>query len=244
MYHSLDTSGSVLSVAPEEFADQMTILADEGIQAMSLQQAVSHRALNGTWPAKSVALTFDDGFANFYDIALPVLKRHGFSATVFVVSGHMGGKNDWGREPSGLGTLPTLSWESAADIASAGIEIGSHTATHPDLRRCTVEQIKQELETSRGMIQEHLGITPQTFAYPYGGVNRVSQQLAANEFRAACTTELRQANGDELSRLPRIDMHYLKSRQRFKKLLDGQLEPYLTIRRWGRFARRMVLSDS
>lgn len=243
-YHSLDASGSVVSVAPQDFADQMVYLADEGLRGVSLHEAVAHREHNGSWPQRSVVLTFDDGFSNFYDSALPVLTRYGFTATVFIITNYMGGRNDWAQPPIGLGSQPILSWQQAADISAAGIEIGSHTATHPDLRRCTSVQVRHELDCSRAMIEDHLGLLPESFAYPYGGVSRASQQLAANEFRAACTTELRRANGDSFSLLPRIDMHYFRSLRRFKQLLSGQLEQYLAIRRWGRIARRMIVSDS
>jgi len=244
MYHSIDSSGSMLSVEPDAFAAQMRCLRDKGFQAISLQSAISYRDENGEWPERAVVLTFDDGFANFYEEAFPILQRHGFSATVFIVSGHMGGYNDWEPSLQGSGPLRLLSWEQASELAEAGIEIGCHTRNHLDLRRCTPQEASLEISSSRREIKEKLGLDAQSFAYPYGGVNHLVQHLAAREFRAACTTELRRANSDPLNLLPRVDMYYLRSQRRFASLLDGQLDQYLTVRRCGRLARRMLVSAS
>ena len=239
-YHSLDLSGSVVSAAPSEFENQMNALAANGFRGTSLREAVKHREQTGTWPAQTVVLTFDDGFANFYEVAMPVLARHGFTATVFIISGYMGGQNDWDAPPAGLGVLPILSWPQAAELARAGIEIGSHTQTHRDLRHCSPSEVEHELTASCADIEEHLGLRPKSFAYPYGAVNDLSRQLATREFRAACTTELRRTNDDPVNLLPRIDMYYLKSPRKFARLLEGQLDQYLAIRRWGRLARQIA----
>jgi peptidoglycan/xylan/chitin deacetylase (PgdA/CDA1 family) len=244
MYHSIDAGGSVVSCAPETFADQMSQIADEGFRGISLFEAVDHRRQHGSWPEQSVALTFDDGFANVHVEALPVLARHNFGATVFVVSGRMGRLNDWSKPPAKLGVQRMLSWEQVAELAAARIEIGSHTQTHPDLTICDVDRVLQELTESRKEIEEHLGQTVKTFAYPFGAINGSVCSLAATEFAAACTTELRRANNDPLHRLPRVDAYYMTGKGTLQRLLRGQLDDYLLIRRWGRLARRMVISDS
>jgi peptidoglycan/xylan/chitin deacetylase (PgdA/CDA1 family) len=243
-YHSLDLTKSVLSVEPADFADQMACLSDKGFRGVSLREALSHRDEHGDWPDHTVVLTFDDGFANFHEAAFPVLARHKFTATVFVVSGHMGGLNNWDVPSSGLACLPLLTWQQAAELSRAGIEVGAHTRTHRDLRRCSPQEAKHQISASLADIETHLGFRAQSFAYPYGGVNHLVQHLAARDFRAACTTELRRANGDPLNLLPRIDMYYLKSLRRFEKLLDGRLDQYLSVRRCGRLARRMLVSAS
>jgi peptidoglycan/xylan/chitin deacetylase (PgdA/CDA1 family) len=234
-YHSIDVSGSVVSCAPQDFAEQMSQLSDEGFRGVSLEEAVDHREQHARWPTKSVVL--DDGFANFYDQALPVLRKHGFTATVFVISGHVGGLNDWAKPPAALGAQKMLSWPQASELAAAGFEIGSHTRTHPDLRLCGLEKAQHEMTESRKEIEDHLGYTVKSFAYPYGGTNRTLCGLAANEFGAACTTELRRANSDALECLPRVDMYYIRSRRNLQRLLGGQLDQYLKVRSFGRVIR-------
>jgi peptidoglycan/xylan/chitin deacetylase (PgdA/CDA1 family) len=244
MYHSIDSSGSVLSVTPTDFAFQIACLSARGFRGISLAKAIEHREQHRSWPERSVVLTFDDGFANFFHSAVPELRRHDFTATLFIVTGHMGGFNNWPDQPVGLNSIPLISWQQATDLLTIGIEIGSHTQTHRDLRNCTAAEIEREMVQSRSDIAEHLGIVPQSFAYPYGGVNRVAEQIALRSYKAAVTTELKHANGHPLSLLPRIDMYYLRDRRRFENLLDGNLKGYLTLRRWGRQARRMFVSDS
>jgi peptidoglycan/xylan/chitin deacetylase (PgdA/CDA1 family) len=242
-YHSIDVSGSVVSCAPQDFADQMTYLSDEGFRGVSLREAVTHRQRHGSWPTKSVALTFDDGFANFYEQALPVLVKHNFAATVFVISGHMNGLNDWAEPPAELGPQKMLSWQQVVELVGSGVEIGSHTRTHPDLRRCGLEKARLEMNESRKEIEDHLGRRVESFAYPYGGTSVALSMLAANEFSAACTTQLRRADSDPLESLPRIDMYYIRSQSKLQRLLNGDLDQYLTVRSVGRAIRGALTSD-
>jgi peptidoglycan/xylan/chitin deacetylase (PgdA/CDA1 family) len=242
MYHSLDASGSVVSVAPQIFREHMECIEDNGFRGISLSAAVDYREQHHSWPARSVVLTFDDGFANVHKSALPTLTQHGFSATVFVISGHMGGYNDWAPAPDGLGSRGILTWQQASELASAGIEIGSHTHTHPDLSRCTPAELERQISISRAEIEDHIGRPVTTFAYPYGVTTTVAKRLVARQFRAACTTVLKKANGDLLHCLPRIDMYYIGSPQKLERLLDGQLDRYLALRRFGRSARRILNS--
>ena len=242
-YHSIDVSGSVVSCAPQDFSDQMTYLSDEGFCGVSLREAVAHRQRHGSWREKSAVLTFDDGFANFYEDALPVLMKHNFTATVFVISGHMNGVNDWAKPPKELGSQKMLSWEQVSELAASGIEIGSHTRTHPDLRRCGLETAKLEMSDSRKEIENHLGCTVDSFAYPYGATSSALNTLAANEFSAACTTQLRRANSDPLESLPRIDMYYIGSQRKLQRLLGGHLDQYLALRSAGRAIRGVLTTD-
>jgi peptidoglycan/xylan/chitin deacetylase (PgdA/CDA1 family) len=242
-YHSLDTSGSVISVTPRQFADQMACLSELGFRGMSIREAITYRNANGAWPEKGVAITFDDGYVNFYEEALPTLVRFGYTATVFLVSGHMGGSNDWAPPPAKLGKRSILSWEQAAVGMANGIEIGSHTQTHADLRRLSPEETEAEIVASRIEIKAHLDTPVESFAYPYGYVSPVALQIVQREFRAACTTVLSRADNNSPHRLPRIDMYYIRSSRNLQRLLQGQLDRHLTLRRWGRYVRHGLMSS-
>lgn len=235
-YHSLDTSGSVVSVAPEAFAAQMSALAEAGFRGVSLGEAFTYREERNAWPERSVVLTFDDGYANFYEAALPALARHGFTATVFVVSGHVGGRNDWEPPPAGLGLRPMLSWSQLAEMSSAGIEIGAHTRRHKDLRQLSTLEAQVEIGGSRVEIEDRLGRSVESFAYPFGYVSQASLEIVRKEFRAACTTVLRRAVAEPLHELPRVDMYYLRTPRQLLRMLDGRLDRYLMIRRLARSA--------
>jgi peptidoglycan/xylan/chitin deacetylase (PgdA/CDA1 family) len=240
-YHSLDTSGSVVSVAPEDFARQMACIAESGYRGIALREAVAHREAMGDWPDQSVVLTFDDGFRNFYDEGMPVLERHGFTATVFIVSDYMGRRNDWEIPPAGLGSRAILKWSEAVELSANGIEIGSHTKTHPDLRRLSEAEAQQEIVGSRIEIEQRLGQRVESFAYPFGEANPFAREYVEKEFQAACTTVLQRANGEPLHNLPRVDMYYLRKDHRLEQLLNGKLDRYLTVRSLGRTVRRAIM---
>lgn len=240
MYHSMDASGSVVSVAPQIFREHLQCIKDLGFRGISLTTAVEHRQQNDSWPEQSVVLTFDDGFANVHRSALPALSQHGFSATVFLVSGHMGGNNDWAPPPDGLGIRQILSWQQAAELASAEIEIGSHTRTHPDLRTCSPAEVKEQMCSSRKEIEDRLGIPVRSFAYPYGVTTQEAKSCASRTFDAACTTVLKRANSDPVHCLPRVDVYYIKNLKTLERLLQCELEMYLLFRRIGRRARQVL----
>jgi peptidoglycan/xylan/chitin deacetylase (PgdA/CDA1 family) len=237
MYHSLDASGSVVSVAPADFADQMACLADMGFRGISLRDAVAHRDASGRWPDHSVVLTFDDGYASVHEHGLAILARRNFSATMFVVSGFVGGRNNWASPPAGLGIRATVTWEQVAEMAAAGVDIGAHTRTHPDLRRLCEAEVEHEMATSRAEIESHMPHRVESFAYPFGGIDAVASRVAARHFRAACTTVLQRATHEPLHLLPRVDMYYLRSLANLQRLVSGTFDHYLTLRRWGRSVR-------
>ena len=103
-YHSIDDSGSPISVSRQSFARHMEFLSDADLDVVPLAALVRTRS-----PKRdAVALTFDDGFANFMDEAVPHLRAHDFPSTVFVVTGHVGGTNSWGGSVvQGIPNLPT-----------------------------------------------------------------------------------------------------------------------------------------
>jgi peptidoglycan/xylan/chitin deacetylase (PgdA/CDA1 family) len=126
-YHSLDTSGSVISVAPDLFRRQIECLLERNTLIVPLQQVFETPG--------SVALTFDDGFENFFRYAVPVLEKYNLAATVFVVSGYCGRLNNWPGQPkSGIPVLPLMTWDHLRQLPE-NIEIGAHTVNHPTCDR-------------------------------------------------------------------------------------------------------------
>jgi len=239
-YHSIDDSGSVVSIAPRLFAEQMQALAAAGFRGISMKEALAHRKAKGRWPERCAVLTFDDGFANFYESAMPEIAKHDFSATVFVISEHIGGDNDWDVPPAGLGLRRMLTWPQVKELAEQGIEIGAHTRTHPDLRRLSESETEEEIAGCCFEISDRIGQPVENFAYPYGYLNRQAEEVVRRTMASACTTELRRTNDDPLHLLPRVDMYYLQSPPQLASLVAGKLDGYLTIRRWGRMVRQIM----
>jgi peptidoglycan/xylan/chitin deacetylase (PgdA/CDA1 family) len=224
-YHSLDESGSVISVRPEVFQAQMAFLAGARVPVVPLSE------VRGTPGA--VAITFDDGFRNFFEHALPVLMQYRLPATVFVVSDYCGGRNDWPTQPKGAGipSAELMSWSEVAEISRAGIEIGSHTATHPRMGVLAPAAIEAELRASRDAIEQRTGKPVRTLAYPYGESTSLVRAAARQHYSWACGTRLAYLSADsDNADLPRLDAYYLQNRFWFEGLQSLRGSAYLGFR--------------
>ena len=202
-FHSIDRSGSVISYDPELFRARMEALAASGPPVVPLGECLRSPG--------TIALTFDDGFANFATDAWPVLRRLGFAATLFVVSGRVGARNAWNNPGAGIPDLPLLDWADLEALAREGVELGAHSHTHADLTRVAAERLTEELERPAEMIAERTGKKPKAFAYPYGRVNGLVRAGAAAHYEIACGTDLGYWHADEdMHETPRLDAYYLR----------------------------------
>ncbi|GGS98011.1 polysaccharide deacetylase family protein [Nonomuraea spiralis] len=173
MYHSVDERGEDpfdIVVSPGRFAAQMRWLARRGLRGVSVRDLLDHPGSR----RGLVGLTFDDGYADFDTDVVPVLAGHGFTATVYVVAGRIGGHNAWDAD-----VAPRALMDAAAlrRVAAAGMEVASHTHSHPHLPAAGLGELDDELTTSRNILQDVLGAPVTGFAYPYG-------ELTAREIAA------------------------------------------------------------
>jgi peptidoglycan/xylan/chitin deacetylase (PgdA/CDA1 family) len=175
-------------VTPRAFEAQMTALAEGGYQVLSLEEVL--QVVRGERPAspRTVALTFDDGYRSLLDHALPVLERLGFKATFFVVTDRVGGTNAWdarhGDAPRSL-----MGWSEIETLLARGMDIGSHSRTHPFLPELKEPELQDEIGRSREAIRERLGSTVRFFSYPHGLVDeRCRRAVVAAGYDGACTT--------------------------------------------------------
>jgi peptidoglycan/xylan/chitin deacetylase (PgdA/CDA1 family) len=235
-YHSLDRSGSVISIAPEQFRAQMEFLAARRIPVVPLGDI---RNTPG-----GVALTFDDGFDNFYTEAFPVLQALHFPATVFAVSNYCGLPNRWPSQPDiGIPPLNLMSRERLAEIGCHGISVAAHTATHPRLSTLPVSQVRDELKRSKAMIEDCTGRPADALAYPYGDSNAAVRRIAAEFFRTAYgTTPEFLSDTSHPMNLPRVDMYYLRNPLWFESVGRIRGRAYIALRRSLRAVRHGVMS--
>ncbi len=240
-YHGLDDSGSVLSVAPPIFAEQMRILRDLPVRVVALEK-IACALVEGSAVEDLVAITFDDGFRSVFEHAVPVLQRYGFPATVFLVTDYCGANNAWPGQPAWAPRAPLLDWTEVREMAAGGVVFGSHTRTHPDLRRVRPAQAHEELTGSKKAIEDATGRPVVTLAYPYGVSDASVRRLVEAHYALACTADLRfvRAGADRLA-LPRLDVHYLRRPALFARILSREVSGYLTLRRWLRDVRRTVV---
>ncbi|MGV3531912.1 MAG: polysaccharide deacetylase family protein, partial [Chthoniobacteraceae bacterium] len=184
-YHRVEgKAGGSLSIEPALFEEQMKQIKDLGLSVISMKDFLAWRRGEKSIPPKSVLITIDDGYQSAYDVAWPILKKYNYPFTMFVYLDYIakGGKS--------------MTWEQLAEMRDAGVEIGSHTISHQDLRRkpskakgTYEEWLKEELEKSRQVIEERLGIRCASIAYPYGHNNpKVHAAVRAAGYDAGFTT--------------------------------------------------------
>lgn len=230
-YHSIDRSGSVISTTPEMFRRQMQHLKKNSFQVVSLTEVVRSLGEGQSVSQRTVAITFDDGYQNFYSEAFPILSDFGFRATVFLVTDFCGQFNPFPANPHSQERRRMLSWDEIKEMFRHGIEFGSHSSTHPDLTRIPIEQAEEEITRSKETIQNRLAAETTVFAYPYGRYNDQVRKLVGQHFAGACTTRLGKiTRGCDVYELKRIDMYYLRSYNLFDKLTSNALDWYLQLR--------------
>jgi peptidoglycan/xylan/chitin deacetylase (PgdA/CDA1 family) len=233
-YHSIDNSGSPISVTAERFRLHAGWLARSGIQVVTLPELA---ALPPT--SNAVALTFDDAFVNFRDIAWPILRDCGLAATLFVVTDCAGRTNDWGGVAhANIPTLPLLDWDALGRLADEGVELGSHTRTHPNLRRLSGRHLIDEVEGAAARIIAETGRRAASFAYPYGSFDKQIAAVVGGVHKYACTTELRPLNSaDQPMTLPRLDAYYFRRAGTLEAWGSGNFRRYVWLRASGRRLR-------
>ncbi len=221
-YHSIDDGDSVISVSPQLFREQIRDLCESGVPLVPLSRV---RSTPG-----AMALTFDDGYRNFLEHALPVLAEGSIPATVFPVTGYCGKDSRWsGKSPS----LPLMDWGELRSLADYGIEIGGHSVMHRDLRELTDRDLAGDLDGCRKQLEDGTGKTPAIFAYPYGAVDARVRRFTSERFSLACGTRLRPVNAEsDPWDLPRLDIYYWRNRRRFHDLLQGRARGYMALRRF------------
>lgn len=176
MYHAVAHTPArathALSVSPGAFAEQMGLLGASGFTPVTCARLADAWRGGDALPPNPVLITFDDGYEGVHRHALPVLDRHGFAATLFASTG-------WLRGPYETdGALDVmLDWGQVRELAAAGMEIGGHSHTHPQLDQLGDERLRFEVVRCRDILEAELGRPPVSFAYPYGYSDRRVRQV-------------------------------------------------------------------
>jgi peptidoglycan/xylan/chitin deacetylase (PgdA/CDA1 family) len=177
-YHSvMSKAGNELSMPPDQFETQMAYLQDKGYQSVSLNQLCQARYLGRSLPTKPFVITFDDGYVDNYTTAFPILKKYGFSATIFMVSSYINGEG-------------FMSWPQLKELTANGWEIEGHTVNHQYLTKLDATTVLNELKSSKELLEKGLGNPVDFFAYPYGDLNAdVALAVKNTGYIMAFTTE-------------------------------------------------------
>jgi peptidoglycan/xylan/chitin deacetylase (PgdA/CDA1 family) len=193
MYHSIsqpagsaDPSFKALCISPALFTAQVEYLYHSKYTFITVNQLTHAIKGESPFPDRPVVLTFDDGYADFYHHALPVLSHYRLAATLYIVTGFVGRTSLWLRSKRETGH-PILTWNQIAEISNSGIECGGHTQSHPKLDALPLAIARNEIKCSKDLLEQHLSREVTSFAYPYGyytsSVRRLVKEVG---FTSAC----------------------------------------------------------
>lgn len=198
------------------FSRQLRLLNLLGYRGIDFGELVETLRASRLPPRRAVVITIDDGYLDNLEVAEPILRRRGFPATVFLVSGKLGGVNDWTHEGA-LAQRPLLTLEQVEELRRRGVSIGAHTRTHPALPTLADPEVEREVAGSREDLEGALVTSISTFAYPFGALDdRASSAVAAAGFSGACTVEPRLARPlEDPMRIPRLEVKAEDSLLRF-----------------------------
>lgn len=218
LYHSIAAVGrgddDPWQVRGADFAADMDAVVATGRQPMTAS-GLAEWLRRPDRDGQPVLVTFDDGFADYAEVARPVLAEHGLPATVFVTTG-------WLDQPRMLArsVLP--------DLADEGFtEIGAHSVSHPHLDTLGADRARYEIEAGRGVLQDVLGRPVRAFAYPHGSHRRTTRRLvrAAGFTTAHAVKNALSHDADDVLALGRYTVHGGTSRDDVRRVLAGSGAP-------------------
>lgn len=231
-YHSIDDSGSVLSIAPALFRSHIQAWKRRGARFFTLEEAeLFVRGESSVSAGLNILITFDDGLESVYREAFPILRDAGATATVFICTALMGRDNMWPGQPDWVPRMDIMTWDQASEMAEAGIEFGSHLLDHPDLAEISEPEGKRQIVESSEEIERRLGTKPRALAFPYGRSTQANRRDAAEVYALAFGTRLgpTYSGGDPMD-LPRLDAYYLKTRVIYENIDRPIGRAYLALR--------------
>jgi peptidoglycan/xylan/chitin deacetylase (PgdA/CDA1 family) len=213
------------NTAPKLFAQHMQYLRENGYSAVDLVEIIDTAGVAQN-PAKRVAITFDDGFRNFYTHAFPILAQYGFTATMFVTTGWIGNTRIRFEDRE------FMTWEEVREIHSHGVRIGSHTISHRELKQLDAADVAEEVAGSKQTIEDKLGSPVISFSYPYAFpetrkrfVRMLRETLERNGYENGVSTIIGTARGqDDRFFLPRLPVNSWDDLPLFRAKLEGSYD--------------------
>lgn len=212
MYHRVgepDHAHDIYCIRPDRFAAQMRSLSKNGYSAVSIEDFDAWRHGTKSLPPGAFVLTFDDGFTGVHDYAAPILREMGWPATVFLVTGKLGGNSNWQvtvDQPMRPHRL--MDQAKLRELLAQGFSLHSHSVNHHDLTKLDDAELLKDLIESRENIAGLSGKPAAYLAYPYGrNDDRVRDLTKRAGYVAAFSVEsgFNRPDGDDF-RIRRLDV--------------------------------------
>jgi peptidoglycan/xylan/chitin deacetylase (PgdA/CDA1 family) len=194
MYHSISQFASSkfrqFTVPVTLFADHMTYLHQNGYTPITVTQFINARGQKGSaLPERPIVITFDDGFADFFTEALPVLQQYRFTATLYIATGFINGTSRWLQREEET-SRPMLTWDQLSEISAHGIECGAHSHCHRQLDILPDAVAYDEIVRCKRLLEDHLGRDVLSFAYPHGYHSTTTKQFVRKAgYTSACAVK-------------------------------------------------------
>ena len=230
------------AVSPAQFEAQLRYLREAGYTPLTVTQLI-HLNARGRLPERPVVLTFDDGLADFYTDALPLLRRYTCPATLYITTDYVGRTSRW-LAAEGEGDRPMMTWAQIGELTAYGVECGAHTRTHPQLDTLSLREAQEEIAGSRRALEQHLGQPITSFAYPHGYHSPALKTLVRElGFTSACAVKhALSASYDDPFALARLIVYGDTDLATFQSLLENNMRVAPRRERWQtkgwRWARR------
>jgi peptidoglycan/xylan/chitin deacetylase (PgdA/CDA1 family) len=244
MYHRIAENGPAelapYRVTPSEFARQLMYLQQQGYHTVTVPEAWRQvrESARGA-PGKAIAITFDDGYQDFADVALPLLHKNGFFATILVPVSLVGRRAEW---DASLGeAAPIMSWQTIRQMRREGMHIGSHGLQHLRLTQLPEPDVHTEVRLSKQILENEVGTAVDTFSYPFGEVNEmVAEATRGAGYACAVVGQGRVDRHARAHFIPRQEVLGTTTMREFVDLLGTSRPSPLTTRiryRWRRLRR-------
>ena len=193
MYHQVSPKPlpalQTYTVTPKAFAAQMAWLALSGYVPITLDNLLEYRNGRAPLPSRPIIITFDDGFQDIVEYAVPILQARSFTAVFYLVAGLVGKSSRWILPELGI-ECPLMDWNAARQLERGGFHCGSHTMSHPRLATLDSAACLQELLQSRRLLEDCLGHEVRHLAYPFGSFSdRARAIVIETGYRSACSTQ-------------------------------------------------------
>ncbi len=251
MYHSISDAPETdviayyrLNTAPAVFCEQMSFLSENGYRCLTLSGLTELLRVGSHLPPKSVVITFDDGFRSFLTEAHPILKKHGFTATVFLATGFIH------QERRTFERRECLTWSEVRALRECAVDFGSHTVNHPKLSALPWTEVQFEVRESKRHIERHLNQAVTAFCFPFGFpetqigfCDRFAALLRDNGYTCCATTRVgRVRSGDNAFALARLPINSLDDRGLFQAKLDGDYDWLASPQRFTKRIKQLISS--
>jgi peptidoglycan/xylan/chitin deacetylase (PgdA/CDA1 family) len=211
MYHNINTPPakerlSSLYTSPQTFHRQMSALAFLGYKGVSLRELLPY--LKGEKQGKVVGITFDDGYLDNLENALPILNKYNFSSTCYLVPGQIGKSNVWCAGQN-VKECSLMNQSHIQEWLKHGQDIGSHTVQHVHLCQIEKKKAQDEITDSKKLLEDAIGVSILDFCYPYGEYNEgIKNYVKEAGYLTATTTERKRFElTDSLFSIPRVHMN-------------------------------------